>query len=35
MLVFYKGDPKKIKENYGEIEFPDMSNDDLESENDY
>lgn len=28
MLVFYKGDPKKIKENYGEIEFQEMANDD-------
>lgn len=28
MLVFYKGDPQKIKENYGQIEFPAMMNDD-------
>lgn len=24
VLVFYKGDPKKIKANFGEIELPDM-----------
>ena len=32
VLVFYKGDPKKIKDNYGEIEIDDTAFDDYAEE---